>query len=469
MIYRDMAAHKKRINKGEVTPYQKAGIILCGPIDGVEHFIAPYSEGRFGNDQKYYVVGKGAIDVEDGEDVFTAAIRETSEETGIDVRTLFGRNEEEIKQNLDTLKRTGKLENIETSYAGVRLKSIHQTALDYTYRGREDNTNHLAMFRIELDGIEKLKPHLKNQRNTSPRLGYAQNVQFPIRSVVCAEPEKYPTFEARLAWLRDMKMPDQPWTKGQAGKPLKPHGTAVGVEHWFAERESWYMAHIGRPGQHIDNVKDWQKFQARLTHADYETLRGIADEMKAELKTLGVVGGDTSVVKFDTKDSPLAFYQEGADILTGEQYLLACVHSAINRRDYAMAFSGNTAELRGVHYLPLTGPTMAAKDKEFTSEHNKDNRVERVTDSQFACVVWATGQQAIDKVARHFEEDPKEHRWLSGKLLDRGLIKRNYLKETLTKALKIIDSGKRQTPINQIIGIDSHARVAQASEVQTLS
>lgn len=395
-------------------------MVLFGDYNGVRHIIAPYSEGRFDSNMKSYGLGKGKID--GGENALDAAMRECSEETGIDVRKLLG------EDAIEKLRRGETIENIESGYPGVRIKRVIPQALEYTYLGRGGSPHEFAMFAIELEGIEHLYDHLKNPDNRSRYIGDPQQVYHPIRTTLASKRDEYPSMDQCLDWLRTMHMPDKPWAKDRVGESL-PRINGEG-DHWFADLEAAYMKEIGRPGGHIKNVSEWQSFQKRLVGENYLLLSKHAQQIRDTLVELDVISGkDDDIIKFDTKDSPLIFYQEGADLLTAENYLKCVIKSGLKRSDFSLAFCGNI-------------PAMVAKDAP---------RIERIVNAQMAGVVWAAGDKAIESVADYYLRKPAKttdkNAWLGGDMYDDSL--RHDLRGVLAHMQE------KEVPINQAINVRS--------------
>lgn len=414
------------------SPSHKAGMVLCGYIEGVKHVVAPYSEGRFATNWKYYGLGKGKVDP--GEDMLDAAMRECSEETGIDVKKLLG------EKAIAALRRGEAVENIESGYKGVRIKRVVPKALEYTYLGRGSSPHDFALFAIELEGIEHLHEHLKNPENRSRYLGDVQQVYHPIRTLLASRRDAYPDMQQCLDWLRTMHMPNKEWSKGRGGESL-PRINGEG-DHWFADLEAAYMEKIGRPGGHIKNVSDWLKFQKTLVGENYELLSKHAEQIRETLIELNVISGkDSDIIKFDTKDCPLVFYQEGADILTAENYLKAVIDSGLECDDFSLAFCGEI-------------PAMAEK---------KAPRMERIVNAQMAGVVWAAGDEAIDKVADRFQRKEAKTRsdntWLGGDMYDDSL--RHDLRSVMT-----VMRGK-EVPISAVLQASAEGTLGAAQQRQT--
>lgn len=411
------------------SPSHKAGMVLFGDIKGEKHVVAPYSEGRFDSNLKYYGLGKGKVDA--NEDALEAAMRECTEETGIDVKKLLG------AETIAKLRRGETVEDIDSGYAGVRIKRVMPKALEYSYLGRGGSPHDFALFAIELEGIEHLYEHLKNPDNRSRYLGDPSQVYFPIRTTLATHRQEYPDMQQCLDWLRTMHMPHPAWSKGRGGESL-PRINGEG-DHWFADLEAAYMQRIGRPGGHIKNVAEWQSFQKTLVGENYHLLSKHAEQIRETLIELNVISGkDDDIIKFDTKDSPLMFYQEGADILTADNYLKAVIDAGLERSDFNLAFCGNV-------------PAMVAKNAP---------RIERICNAQLAGVVWAAGDQAIEKVADRFQEKEAKTRsdnaWLGGDMYDDSL--RHDLRGVMT-AMK-----HKEVPISAVIHASKHGTLGESPQ-----
>ena len=373
----------------------KAGAVISGvrsdTFDGKEYVVAPYTEGRFGTNDKYHVLAKGSIDA--GENVLDAAIREASEETGIHIGQTFNPDGTWDKkpyllstEQIERLRKGEVIKNELSGYKDVRIRNVGPNALDYVYEGRESKPHRVVMLNIEVEGIDKLYPHLKNPENRS-EIGQIAPVHHPLRDSIRGD--DYPRFEEILDWLRTMKTPQAKWAGALAGEPLAPKRDASGkFPAWFdAAGEHGYFggleAKFTDPNGariKITNEASWQNFLKMLQRdmpEDYANILHLADLVKDKLSECGVIKSDSDLIKFDTKDLPLFFYQEGADIITKEQYLKSCIDNVIKRGDFARAFAGNTRKSESENTLP---------------------RIARIERSQLAGVVWAVGEKNIATV-----------------------------------------------------------------------
>ena len=422
----------------------KAGAVISGVLtkdahnpDAKEFVVAPYTEGRFGTNDKYYVLAKGGIDA--GETVLDAAIREAGEETGINIKKLLG------AENIAKLRAGQPVENVESGYPGVRIRKVATEALDFVYDSRENKPHRTAMLHIEVEGIEGLYPHLKNPANRS-EIGEIEQVHKPLRTQIRGD--KYPRLEEIFDWLRTMKTPDAPWAKtkneNMAGMPLKPEPDATGAmpawfaavskPHYFAALEETFKRNTG---ERLNDAPSWQKFLKQLPPDDYVNILHLAELVKDKLKECGVLKGDKNIIKFDTKDLPLFFYQEGADIITKEQYLKSCIDNAANRGDFARAFAGNTRH----------------------ADETNMPRMQRIVASQMAGVVWAVGDERIDTVIDQLKKRPPKTR--NGELWGQPINQPEQLDE-LGKDLHAVyaDMKAKEVPLSSVAGLIPKGKVA---------
>ena len=58
---------------------------------------------------------------------------------------------------------------------------------------------------------------------------------------------------------------------------------------------------------------------------------------------MGITKGDHAIIKLDDKDTPLQFFQEGADVITAEDYLKQCKKMMEKDPGYASGFGGARA------------------------------------------------------------------------------------------------------------------------------
>lgn len=323
--------------------YKKAGMVIYGtlargPSKGQRALVAPYNEGRFGDRHKYYALPKGSIDP--GETTLQAALRETQEETGIDMEKLL------TPEGVAKLARGEALKNVRSGYPGVTILRAEPQPMDHTYLSRANKNRRLAFYGVEIAGIDKLHDALKNQQNCN-RNGGIEQVHYSIRDEIAADAARYPMFEDLIEWLRHGQMPERAWNSEYAGDRALPASSQNGA--WFQALEREYGP-IHTQHAPLDAKSGWQKFCQNISGADYSILKTHIDAMKRQLKAMHILNGDNGHIKLDDKDCPLNYYQEGADIITTQQYLHSCFERMHANPDYAMAFGGDCELLKD--YLP---------------------------------------------------------------------------------------------------------------------
>ncbi len=290
-------------------PLNKAGVFLYG---WVKHgngrarlqMVAPYTEGRFGNDDKYYSLSKGSID--EGETALAAARRETHEETGIDIKALLG---DKAYQRLSAGE---SLTNLEVAgYPGVRVLHANAIPTEHTYVSGYGAHHKVAYYAIEVEGIEHLRDHLKRFRShdvdTGPKVRKTVMEHIKIQDL--------PNFDKRLAMLRSPL-----WTTNE------PVLHALEAEF--------------NQGKPINTPEEWFKFCDTIPGKKHKALQADMERLKQYLKENGVIGDTGRKLKLDTKDRPLFFYQEGADILPIKTVLERSRHMAVLNPLYARAMWG---------------------------------------------------------------------------------------------------------------------------------
>lgn len=321
---------------------QKAGLFLHGFATGdfeKRHrlVIAPYSEGRFGQDDKFYVLPKGSID--GGEHAVVAALREAAEETGIDLRPFLG------PENIARLERGEVLTNLtHPDFPGVVLRKFDPHPVNHTYYWSGYRANDLQLFGVEIAGIERLQPHCKNQENGNGIGRVGKRVSDRTR-----DRQSYPGFREMIGWMEQGAMPRAAWNAQREHLPQLPavHGQPFG--EWFRglERRMKLPEH--------PTTSQWQRFSARVQRANGEDEKHFRDALKTikqQLVEVGVLQGDLGEIKLDEKDSPFAYYQEGADLLPFDQYLAFCIERMRGNRQYAEAFGGADMAKTGGHLRP---------------------------------------------------------------------------------------------------------------------
>lgn len=356
---------------------RKAGCFIYGKnAHGERAFVMPYSEGRFGERDKYYVMPTGSVDKED-QDVLAGAMRETCEETGVDVAKLLG------EDAVAKLRRGEDVINLASpGYPGVTI--LRAQAKPYIFNPKErigfDKT--MAIYGIEIQGIETLQSALKNPQNY-PDIGFRNpQVKKSTADRIRASERPYPTFDQLLEWLRQGVPAAADWNKGLTMPPplfVKKAGERSVLE----ELESIFADH-GK----VTTPEQLQQLADRVPPKDYEPLLNQFKAIKQHLKDLKVTTGDHDRIKLDIRNSPMTYFQEGANIITARAYIKTCLDLMDRNRDYERSHGGtgrggckegygirlNRSNFAGI--LPFVEPRdifLAIK------EHNED-RAKRMQD-----------------------------------------------------------------------------------------
>ena len=305
-----------------------AGIVIYGTNrDGKRAFVMPYTEGRFGEGDKYYVLPAGKIDP--GETQLQAAIRETEEETGISLKKLLG---------ADALKKLKEDEELalpfeSPGYPGVRVVRLGLDPVVQTYISRGHAARTVALYGIEVEGIKNLAGHLKNPDNAAtPDF----KVKQPIKPIV-SDKNKYPQLSDFLSWMRSGQVPDADWSRGK--EILEP--ITYGDMQNFTDIERKFMREKNK--EKITTLQEWKEFCEKMPKADFSVMSKIFAKIKNNISAMGITNGDHEIIKLDDKDTPLQFFQEGADVITAKDYLKQCKKMMEKDPGYASGFGGARA------------------------------------------------------------------------------------------------------------------------------
>ncbi len=323
-------------------PPQKAGFVISGyDADEKLCMLMPYSQGRFSADptdsRKYYVPAKGSLD--EGEtNPILAAVRETFEETGIDVKRLLG---EDNFKKFASGEAVGKFES--PGYAGVTVSLADpKQHKEYGYLSVAGKKWRADVYAIELEHIEKLQPYLKRLPNPEQpaRATDIQSPQETLREARPHEPEViggtiaqyvraqgYPTFNQLLAILR-------------TGKVEKKKGSKWATEDCTLFDTPSLDEFASAHGKTIRSVDDLANlYRNVLTGPEFKVIRAQLGSIKEYLKEKNLVGDNFSV-KMDDKDLPLSFYHEAAEILPVEIAITRSLKAALSNPTYAHAIWG---------------------------------------------------------------------------------------------------------------------------------
>lgn len=309
----------------------KAGIILYGWVVGRDgrrrlHVLSPYTEGRFCTEDKCYTLAKGAIDP--GENPLQGAVRETVEETGFDLRKLMG---EEAYTRFAAGEVIKDLQS--DGYRGVSVVKADPVPILHRYTSGHGTQHDAEYFAIEVDGIERLKPFLK-------RMGEKESDANPkvLKTAKTYVKEKHlPDFLQMLAILRSgqtLKRSELPEGKRQVG-------WADNIAYRLIFNPVLPALELQYNMVNINNVRDWVKFCTIIDGKEYKKLKEDIAEVKRYFELRDMVGDSGKKLKLDSKDRPLTFYQEGAEILPVEVMLARSVAVAAKNPLYAKAMWGD--------------------------------------------------------------------------------------------------------------------------------
>lgn len=320
---------QKRLGlKASPPAIDKAGIVVHGmlnhdplthqPLSKPTHYVvAPWSQGRFSDDgTKLYFLAKGSVDAH--ESSFAAAMRESYEETGINIAA--------IAQGM---------------ISGASLHEDSVVPLERMILGSSGNPWHTQIFSVQVDGLDHLVPHLKN-----PQAQIAGSFAETVtpESKPYAREQALPVFEEMLHWLRSGIMPRGHWN---AGKNVK--GTTLATVDAFNELEQSVMQELlaerkkkGATGQpllpgravgdddaEIKSPTEFGIFRDRLNVKDCAWLDARLKQIKRVLAGYNIATDDHAPVKLDMKERPLQFYQEGADLIPMSEYLTRIVNQSL--------------------------------------------------------------------------------------------------------------------------------------------
>jgi 8-oxo-dGTP pyrophosphatase MutT (NUDIX family) len=348
--------------------FTKAGAVLHGRDWRGEHMlVVPYTQGRFHDEyhnylyakyeqgieqdyNKYYSLPKGGINP--GESVLDAAIRETHEETGIDIARLLG-------EDMLVKFRHGKTirDFRSVGYPGVTVLLADPVPYAHRYESRTGKDKHTALFNLEIDGIDALRPHLKNRdqrERVEEGVRKEPHVRHTVQQILATRDKPVPTLDTYLEWLRNGAIP--PDGSGSNLPARDPRHRAMycllnGAEPvqfspeppmlnpWFSALEHRYALE----GM-IASRDDWLRFLKALPKHEVKSLQRCFAAIESYLKGAGIVGDDHDVVKFD--EDSLHFYQEGADIASFARFFRHGLVMAELNDDYRHAFTGDCGSLR---------------------------------------------------------------------------------------------------------------------------
>lgn len=412
----------------------KAGVFIFGEMafDGQNQLcaVAPWTQGNFSDDnRKAYLLPKGTVDA--GEASLEAAIREVKEETGIDIDRILDPNKKyEIggkkkrggELTPDDREQLGLYPNVELEYWLKDGQPVFRGIIP-TNRG---NPAHHTMFGIKVKGIEHLRDSIKHKDNG----GKDPLVTRTVQDMVAEGEHQHtlPTFDELLQTLRTGI-----WTFG----PNQNHGRLFDPN--FRETEKYFLFSkrhqqmqravtelIANPGftreellavvqsaqQDFDAIERGERVIQTPQELDelFHTTHiqnTVKDDLKKIRKFMEGKGeyakiyrdqpliSDSTGLKLDTKQHPLRYYQESADIIPidawlnrmiefskdnrGGQYHLSQFNRTIHDRAPGRVHLGRHHSIADATYRGCQEAVQALRDENRETIFNlKDNVLEEI-------------------------------------------------------------------------------------------
>jgi len=317
------------------------------------YVVAPFTEGRFGVRDKYYALPKGTVDPISEKDrgsfnedpkrpgyerPIITAMREGFEETKISVEELLG--EAGMKHLNEYIKRMDddkgfSPKGVKLLIDGPEFKGIEvqlapiSEAVSYDRDGTTPLRTQLFALKLADGDILKLKDRVKNplKSENSPRVAKHQAME----QVVSKDTKTFPTFGDLMGWMREGVPKQSKWNKGMKLEAEKV--TLKGNENGqtFRDIEHQYMRQLiangtiqRRPDQKLGapnevcqarNYQEWDILFHNLPAHHRDSIMAWTKQIRGVLKEQNIIGEDGSNIKIDTKDTPLNFYQESAELI----------------------------------------------------------------------------------------------------------------------------------------------------------
>lgn len=305
----------------------KAGILLYGWDNNDDkggakgssghrqlHVLAPFSEGRFEPRTKAYTLAKGKID--EGETPIAAAMRETKEETGLSIEALLGETAAAQFKNGQVIEN-----HASPTYQGVVVKRADPAPIRHAYISSHGVTHHAVYYAIEVEGIKKLAPHLKHVPSRSDRFGHR------VRSTAMhrATQQGLPKFQDLLQTMRT----------GKINVCGKAESDVVIPSPVLPDLEQKYQ------NLPITDLESMERFFENIGREDGALLNKDLESLKCFMEKQGLVSDGQGKLKFDIRDKPLNYFQEGAEILPASEVLRRSAMLADQNALYAAAMWGN--------------------------------------------------------------------------------------------------------------------------------
>lgn len=321
----------------------KAGVILVGDVVGPDgskrlHVLAPWTEGSFSTDgKKAYMLAKGTVDK--NEDRWQAAIREVGEETGIYLdrisRDERPKSEQRFIFNPESKKhQKWKAAGRDCFYENVEIERIwKKPVISNVVPSNRGNPSQHDIYLVKVKGIEHLAPYLKHKENNVEGDSVKRKA-FDI-SIAKAAQKEIPTFidmvhTLRTGWWKwgsdttwHGKLFDSDFASHERNYLMAKYGTLTTENNREMFRIDPVIAgQIMSGALTISSLQEFDDFYHNyaVTHDIQDAVKGHVAIIRKHMEAAGLANDCTSL-KVDTKNSPLRYYQEGADIIPYDTWI----------------------------------------------------------------------------------------------------------------------------------------------------
>lgn len=283
---------------------QKAGLIIYGvekDENGKDQImvIAPWTEGRFSDGDKAYGIGKGDIEPLDRGDAFKAAVREFEEEVGLNLTRLMTEN-----------------------YPGVRMQEcdFEKPLISSLVQSNARNPQQLHLFAVKVDNIRGLADHIQRRDLQKQHKSTDNDLTIPkkIWANTLAEKFKYPSTQTLIEIARTGIVPLELDANSQFPRDVQlfeyPVLSTIYDALFGYYRPTATKDVIDTP-EELDTL--WDAFSGKNILGE---LKVQMDQIKKHLLREGIITHKDGI-NLDTKNRPLRYFQESADILPLDEYL----------------------------------------------------------------------------------------------------------------------------------------------------
>jgi hypothetical protein len=362
-----MVSHYNYMNKRYP---QKAGLIVYGiekDAQGRDQImvLAPWSEGRFSDGDKAYGLGKGDVDPIDRDDAFKAAEREFKEEVGLNLTQLLTNN-----------------------YPGVRMLEcdFQKPLISTIVQSNARNPQQLHLFAVKVDNIRGLTKHIQ-RRDVLAISDDTPALAPKFQANALAKQFKYPSTDTLLNIVRSGIVPTTLDVKNQFPKEHKLFDYPV-LRTIYDALFAYYnpqkkSERIDTPGE-LDTL--WEAFSGKQILGP---LKQQIDQVKKHLLKEGIITHKDGL-HLDTKNRPLRYFQESADILPYDEYIHRMHEFAGKNKLYSLAtfdqrfIDQKSKELREcdsvADVVVKAGMLIVQREKDHSIKLQKDNPDNKVSD-----------------------------------------------------------------------------------------